>query len=102
MLPQTSPIEHKLPDYNGFGSIEDSEQNCKRIVPGDSFCLLHTIVLFNRSDRPKKNYLKMLINGNEQLRFEAVMATNSEIDKDRRFIISLRLSDDMIGTVFDF
>jgi len=81
MLPQTSPIEHKLPDYNGFGSIEDSEQNCKRIVP----------------DRPKKNYLKMLINGNEQLRFEAVMATNSEIDKDRRFIISLRLSDDMIA-----
>lgn len=42
----------------------------------------------------------MLINGNEQLRFEAVMATNNEIDKDRRFIISLRLSDDMIGTVF--
>ena len=53
-----------------------------------------------RLDRPKKNYLKMLINGNEQLRFEAVMATNNEIDKDRRFIISLRLSDDMIGTVF--
>ena len=41
----------------------------------------------------------MLVNGNEKLRFEAVMATNSEIDKDRRFIISLRLSDDMIGMV---
>ena len=44
----------------------------------------------------------MLVNGNEKLRFEAVMATNSELDKDRRFIISLRLSDDMIGMVLSF
>ena len=44
----------------------------------------------------------MLVNGNEKLRFEAVMATNSELDKDRRFIISLRLSDDMIGMVLLF
>ena len=37
MLPQATPIVHKLPDYNGFGSIEDSEQNCKKIVPGKLF-----------------------------------------------------------------
>ena len=34
MLPRATPVVHKLPDYNGFGSIEDSEQNCKKIVPG--------------------------------------------------------------------
>ena len=46
-----------VPDWNGFGSLEDSEENCKRIVP----------------DRPRKNYLKMLLAGNEKLRFKAKM-----------------------------
>jgi len=54
------PPAGELPEYNGFGSLEDSKQNCLRIVP----------------DRPKKNYLKMLINGNEKLRFKGKMVKN--------------------------
>ena len=57
MFPVGTPVNHQLPEYNGFGSLEDSEQNCKKINP----------------DRPKKNYIKMLANGNEKLRFKAKM-----------------------------
>jgi len=80
-LPTAVSIQHKLPEYNGFGSLEDSEQNCKKISP----------------DRPKKNYIKMLRNGNETLRFKAKMMTNKELDQSRTFIIQLRLSDDYIA-----
>jgi len=59
MFPAGTPVNHELPEYNGFGSLEDSEQNCKKINP----------------DRPKKNYIKMLANGNEKLRFKAKMAS---------------------------
>ena len=34
LFPASAEIVHKLPDYNGFGTLEDSEQNCKKIVPG--------------------------------------------------------------------
>jgi len=70
-----------LPDYNGFGSLEDSEQNCKKIVP----------------NRPKKNYLKMLVNGNEKLRFKAKMIGKNPIDDEREFVIEIRLADDLIA-----
>lgn len=73
--------ESALPEYNGFGSLEDSQQNCLRIVP----------------DRPKKNYLKMLVNGNEKLRFKAIMIGKNPVDNSRSFVIELRLSDDLIG-----
>jgi len=81
LFPADAEIVHKLPDYNGFGTLEDSEQNCKKIVP----------------DRPKKNYIKMLVAGNEKLRFEAVMLSSNDADQNRKFIISIRLSDDMIA-----
>ena len=48
-------------------------------------------------DRPKKNYIKMLVAGNEKLRFEAIMLSSNDADSNRKFIISIRLSDDMIG-----
>ena len=56
------PPEYELPEYNGFGGIEDSAQNCLKIAP----------------DRPKKNYLKMLINGNQKLRFKAKMVSKRQ------------------------
>jgi len=70
-----------LPEYNGFGSLEDTEQNCLRIVP----------------DRPKKNYLKMLVNGNEKLRFKAKMIGKNAVDSSRVFVFEIRLSDDLIA-----
>ena len=39
----------------------------------------------------------MLVAGNEKLRFEAVMLSSNDADKNRKFIISIRLSDDLIG-----
>ncbi|CBY33608.1 unnamed protein product [Oikopleura dioica] len=71
----------QVPEWNGFGSLEDSEENCKRIVP----------------DRPRKNYLKMLLAGNEKLRFKAKMIGRNEMDDDRNFVFEIRLSDDLIS-----
>ena len=34
MFPKAKSIQHELPPYNGFGSLEDSAQNCKKIDPG--------------------------------------------------------------------
>ena len=90
----SDPPVAPVPEWNGFGSLEDSEENCKRIVP----------------DRPRKNYLKMLLAGNEKLRFKAKMVDfvnfqfllrnfkigRNEMDDARNFVFEIRLSDDMI------
>lgn len=81
IFPKSDSIQHELPPYNGFGSLEDSAQNCKKIDPV----------------RPKKNYIKMLTNGNAKLRFKAKMYSNREIDQSRRFVFEIRLSDDLIA-----
>lgn len=47
----------QLPPYNGFGSIEDSVQNCLSLVP----------------QPPKKDFIKMLENDHKILRYEARM-----------------------------
>ena len=33
IFPKSDSIQHELPPYNGFGSLEDSAQNCKKIDP---------------------------------------------------------------------
>lgn len=45
----------EVPPYNGFGSLEDSLQNCLHLIP----------------EPPKKNLLKMLENDNKVLRYSA-------------------------------
>jgi hypothetical protein len=47
----------EIPPYNGFGSIEDSLQNCLRLQP----------------ERPKKDYVKLMENDHRVLRYEAVL-----------------------------
>jgi len=74
-------IKDNLPPYNGFGSLEDSMQNCLSLV----------------HKPPKKDFIKMLENDNKVLRYEAKMETSRSEDRDRRFIISYRLADDMIS-----
>ncbi|XP_065062995.1 EF-hand domain-containing protein 1-like [Rhopilema esculentum] len=73
-----------LPPYNGFGSMEDSLQSCLSLVP----------------QAPKKDFIKMLENDNKVLRYEGRLRSVRQEDKDRRFIISYRLADDMI-TVYE-
>lgn len=70
-----------LPPYNGFGSLEDSMQNCLSLV----------------HKPPKKDFIKMLENDNKVLRYEARVESSRQEDRDRRFIISYRLADDMIS-----
>merc|ERR1712139_150585 len=77
----TPTIKHSTPPYNGFGSLEDSLQNCLSLV----------------AQPPKKDFIKMLENDGQVLRYEARMESSRQEDRDRRFIISYRLSDDMIS-----
>jgi hypothetical protein len=70
-----------LPPYNGFGSLEDSLQNCLSLVP----------------QPPKKDFIKMLENDHKVLRYEAKVESVRPEDANRRFIISYRLSDDMVS-----
>lgn len=74
-------LMENLPPYNGFGSLEDSMQNCLSLV----------------HKPPKKDFIKMLENDNKVLRYEAKMESSRQEDRDRRFIISYRLADDMIS-----
>lgn len=71
----------EIPPYNGYGSLEDSLQNCLYLVP----------------EPPKKDYIKLMENEHKVLRYEAVLETTNVEDQGRKFIISFRLSDDTIG-----
>ncbi len=71
----------EIPPYNGYGSLEDSLQNCLHLIP----------------EPPKKDYIKLLENQNRILRYEAVLDTTSPEDQGRKFVINYRLSDDAIS-----
>ncbi|XP_018590675.1 EF-hand domain-containing protein 1 [Scleropages formosus] len=74
-------IKKEIPPYNGFGSLEDSLQNCLSLIPAP----------------PKKDILKMLENDHKVLRYIARMDSQKRQDEDRRFVISYFLSNDMIS-----
>ncbi|KAJ3086410.1 EF-hand domain-containing protein 1 [Quaeritorhiza haematococci] len=77
-------LEQELAPYNGFGSIEDSMGSCKYLV----------------LKPPKKDFIKMLENEHKILRFVARMESKHKEDRDRRFVVSYRLADDMI-TIYE-
>ncbi|CAF1403233.1 unnamed protein product [Adineta steineri] len=79
--PPEEPAKMEIPPYNGFGTLEDSFQNCLRLQP----------------DRPKKDYVKLMENDHRVLRYEAILDSAREIDKTRKFIISYRLGDDTVS-----
>ncbi|KAJ8270496.1 hypothetical protein GJAV_G00115530 [Gymnothorax javanicus] len=82
LKPKTSPgIKRELPPYNGFGSLEDSLQNCKFLIP----------------EPPKKDLLKMLENDGKVLRYTARLESLNPDDSGRRFILSYFLSNDTIS-----
>lgn len=71
----------EIAPYNGYGSLEDSLQNCLYLVPNP----------------PKKDYIKLMENEHKVLRYEAILNTTNVDDQGRKFIISYRLSDDTVG-----
>ncbi|CAF1059978.1 unnamed protein product [Didymodactylos carnosus] len=79
--PQVEHAKMEIPPFNGFGSLEDSLQNCLRLQP----------------DRPKKDYVKLMENEHRVLRYEAILDSPRETDQLRRFVISYRLADDSIS-----
>ncbi|XP_023270810.1 EF-hand domain-containing protein 1 [Seriola lalandi dorsalis] len=71
----------EFPPYNGFGSLEDSLQNCLSLIP----------------EPPKKNVLKMLENDHKVLRYSARLDSQNPKDEGRHFILSYFLSNDMVS-----
>ncbi|XP_028253297.1 EF-hand domain-containing protein 1 [Parambassis ranga] len=71
----------EIPPYNGFGSLEDSLQNCLHLIP----------------EPPKKDVLKMLMNDHKVLRYSARLDPQNPANEGRRFILSYYLSNDMIS-----
>uniref|UniRef100_A0A8C4RTU1 EF-hand domain (C-terminal) containing 1 n=1 Tax=Erpetoichthys calabaricus TaxID=27687 RepID=A0A8C4RTU1_ERPCA len=78
---KTTDISKEIPPYNGFGSLEDSLQNCLSLIP----------------QPPKKDFIKILENDHKILRYEAKLDSPNPEDHGRRFILSYYLSNDMIS-----
>ncbi|KAM6953937.1 EF-hand domain-containing protein 1 [Aplochiton taeniatus] len=76
-----SQKKRDIPPYNGFGSLEDSFQNCLSLVP----------------EPPKKDLIKMLENDNKVLRYAATMDSQNPQNAGRHFILCYYLSNDMIS-----
>lgn len=76
-----STAEKVVPPYNGWGSFEDSEANCR------------SIGLKMR----QLNMKKFLYQNNRKLRFKAQMISNNDNDISREFIITYFLEDDTIS-----
>ncbi|KAM4600619.1 EF-hand domain-containing protein 1 [Polymixia lowei] len=72
--------KREVPPYNGFGSLEDSLQNCLSLIP----------------EPPKKDLMKMLENDHKVLRYVAKLDSQNPQDEGRRFILSYFLSNNMI------
>ncbi|KAM6915155.1 EF-hand domain-containing protein 1 [Xenentodon cancila] len=71
----------EIPPYNGFGSIEDSLQNCLSLIP----------------EPPRRNMLKSLENHGKVLRYSAQLDSPNPEDRGRRFILSYFLANEMIS-----
>ncbi|XP_031437343.1 EF-hand domain-containing protein 1 isoform X2 [Clupea harengus] len=78
---QKDTKKHVIPPYNGWGSLEDSLQNCLYFIP----------------EPPKKDLMKLLENDHKVLRYAATLDSQSPQDTGRRFILSYYLSNDMVS-----
>jgi len=73
--------ERELPPWNGYGSLEDSKQNCMTVAPIP----------------PKRDFVKLLENDFKKLRYELRMVSPLPEDANRKFIMTYRLGDDMLS-----
>lgn len=75
------PPERVLPVFNGWGTHEDSEGNCKTVEPKP----------------PHKDFGKFINLDRYLLRFGAKLISNIQENNERVFIITYYLSDDTIS-----
>jgi hypothetical protein len=75
-----NPRLHMPPEYNGWGSEEDSLGSCVSLIPKP----------------PKKDFVKAQRYDNTVLRFAAVLNTPRQVDRERRFVITYYLADDTL------
>ncbi|KAL0281144.1 UNVERIFIED_CONTAM: hypothetical protein PYX00_002220 [Menopon gallinae] len=78
--------DFELPPWNGIGTFEDSEMNCRMVLP----------------QAPKKDFYKILVKGrvgydSHILRFSAKMLSHEPVNDIRNFIISYYLSVDQVS-----
>lgn len=78
--PSPEPVQNPLPPYTGFGTEEDSEQSCRRLV----------------LRAPAKDLTKLLSLHNLTLGFLAVPSESDPIPR-RKFVVTYHLSDDTIA-----
>jgi len=81
--PAPEAMAPAIPPYNGIGSPEDSYLSCVTIDP--------------KAPLGQKSLLQLLQYDNQLLRYEAEMQDATEQAVGRKFIISYRLSDDMVS-----
>mmetsp|Transcript_8398 Transcript_8398/g.16724 ORF Transcript_8398/g.16724 Transcript_8398/m.16724 type:complete len:611 (-) Transcript_8398:7795-9627(-) len=72
--------KNPIPDYNGYGTEEDSLGNCLKLQPNP----------------PKLDMYKMFDNDQHVLRFEAKLISQSHEDDIRKFIVAFYPSDDTV------
>ncbi|XP_063079728.1 EF-hand domain-containing protein 1 isoform X2 [Engraulis encrasicolus] len=70
-----------VPPYNGWGTLEDSLQNCLHLIPGP----------------PKKDLMKLLENENKVLRYSVRLDSQNPQDAGRRFVMAYYLCNDMVS-----
>jgi len=71
----------EVPPYNMHGSLDDSMQNLRKVVP----------------EPPKRDYVKYLSNQGKVLRYEARFDMPRKEERCRRFIVIYDLADDTIA-----
>ncbi|KAJ1499915.1 EF-hand domain-containing member C2 [Coelomomyces lativittatus] len=79
LLP-AQPISFITPEYNGWGSEDDSLGNCLSLIPKP----------------PKRDLHREQEFGNTILRFAGILNTHRPEDRERRFVISFHLSDNTV------
>ncbi|ORZ31346.1 hypothetical protein BCR44DRAFT_1463879 [Catenaria anguillulae PL171] len=79
--PTTHLAAYTPPEYNGWGSEEDSLGSCLSLTPKP----------------PKKDMTKERQFGHTVLRFAGILNTHRQVDRERRFVISYHLADDTVS-----
>ncbi|KAL4715967.1 hypothetical protein ACJJTC_013267 [Scirpophaga incertulas] len=82
----SSLSERALPPWNGYGSFDDSAENCRTVEP----------------KAPHRDFMKFIHKDrvgfdSHVLRFAARLISDQPVDKNRYFIIKYHLCDDTIG-----
>jgi len=80
-LPERAVPRAQTPDYNGYGSWEDSMASVTHLIP----------------KAPRKDFNKLYQHDGKTLRFKAAFANPKPEDEDRIFVISYNLADDTLS-----